>query len=113
MITATLPLPPSANRLWRRYGARTVKSIEARAFEESAAFALRNVDTPYTGAVSVQIVVYFPTKAGDLDNRAKPVLDCLQGVAFANDKQVTELHMLRRVDKHNPRVEVTVSEAKA
>jgi len=111
MITATLPLPPSTNRLWRRFGSRTVKSEEARVFEASAALCLRHVDTPINGAVCVRLVVYFPTKAGDLDNRAKCVLDCLQGVAFANDNQVTELHMLRRVDKHNPRVEVVVSEA--
>ncbi len=111
MITAILPLPPSTNRLYRRYGAHMVKSAEAQAYEHAAALALRHIDNPLTCAVAVTLAVYFPSKAGDLDNRAKKILDCLQGVAYANDKQVTELHMFRHVDKHNPRVEVTVSEA--
>lgn len=82
-----------------------------------------------TGAVSVEIKAYFgvpksdskevfdkkivgkikPTKKPDIDNVAKIILDALNGLAFADDKQVVELNV-KKAYSLNPRVEVTVSE---
>jgi Holliday junction resolvase RusA-like endonuclease len=36
------------------------------------------------------------------------LLDSLQGFAYADDKQVTELHLIRDDDKRNPRVEIEI-----
>lgn len=37
-----------------------------------------------------------PTKKPDLDNVAKAILDALNGVAFNDDKNVVELHVVKR-----------------
>jgi Holliday junction resolvase RusA-like endonuclease len=63
-----------------------------------------------TGRIAVTMHVYRPRKSGDLDNRTKAVLDCLQGVVYLDDAQIVELHTYRHDDKLNPRVEVTISE---
>lgn len=61
-----------------------------------------------TGDVGVRAVIYYRTFRPDLDEAC--VLDSLQGVVYANDRQVREKHVRHAIDKTNPRVEVTVIE---
>lgn len=111
-IKLTLPYPPSVNRMYRNQRGITVKSQEAKAYAWQVTSAANEQGaTCFDGNVSVSIRVYRPRKSGDLDNRAKCVLDCLQGVAYSNDSQIVELHMYRYDDKKNPRVEVEVKAA--
>ena len=51
---------------------------------------------------------YRGRKAGDTTNRIKLLEDALQGIAYEDDNQVTEVHALRLEDPGNPRVEVRV-----
>lgn len=54
---------------------------------------------------------FFPpdNRRRDCWNMNKGLLDALQGVVWANDDQVTELHGAREVvDRKNPRVEIEV-----
>lgn len=106
----TLPYPPSGNRYWRVFRGIVVPSQEAKTYKASVKFRAMNQDVfePLKGEVVVSVAVFRPQRSGDLDNRLKVLLDSLRGVAFADDKQVVELHARRYDDASNPRVEVTV-----
>lgn len=110
-MTLTLPYPPSANRYWRSFRGRIVKSKEARDYQRAVG-CLANVDAPsgfptlLTGAVGLQLNFYRPQRRGDLDNRIKVLVDALQGIVYIDDAQVSELHAYLHDDKARPRVEV-------
>lgn len=99
-ISLTLPEPPSANRYWRVARGRPYLSAEARAYKlEVRALALRGgvrgVPFPKGQAVAVTLLWYRSRRAGDLDNRAKVALDALNGILWADDQQIVELHLFR------------------
>lgn len=48
-----------------------------------------------------------PEKRPDIDNIVKAVLDGLNGVAYADDKQVTDLFVIKRYS-NNPKIEIMV-----
>jgi crossover junction endodeoxyribonuclease RusA len=102
-----LPVPPSANMYWRVWRNRMVVTEEARAYKQEVALLLRGA-VPLTGNVSVNLSVYRPRKCGDLDNYNKVLFDALQGLAYKNDSQITEIHSFRQDDKNNPRVRLLV-----
>ncbi len=129
----TLPLAPSANLMWRSVaGARKDKLYKAvkggvwreimqaiyvnvtlskagRQFKKDAAVWLQAQRTEIlTGDLFVKITVWFPNRRGDLDNRIKPVLDVLQGVAYTNDSQIVHLVVGREVSE-KPRTVVVIS----
>lgn len=60
------------------------------------------------GGVVLNIKFYFETLRGDIDNCIKALMDALTGAAYADDGQVTELHVFKFKDKENPRTEITV-----
>lgn len=110
MMILILPYPPSINSYWRNFRGRMVKTKEAKQYHQHAALLARAAGLdPVQGDVSITMRVYRPRKSGDLDNRAKIVLDSLNGVAYDDDKQIVELHAYRFDDKENPRVEVEIS----
>jgi len=91
-----LPYPPSANRYWRRAGNHIHKSTEARQYQAAAAMTARLAGIPkLAGDVSVTLNVHRPARRGDLDNSIKVVLDAIKGIAFEDDKQVSEIHAYR------------------
>ena len=104
-----LPLPPSANRYWRKFGGRMVVSPAAKAYKQGAWLQAQHAGLhPFGGTVAVYLHVYRAIRRGDLDNFAKIVLDALCGVAYQDDEQIVELHAYRYDDKANPRVEVEI-----
>ena len=104
-----LPLPVSANRYWRNYRGRTVVSAEAKDYKMAVCLQAQHRGVrPFAGPVAVYLRVYRARKSGDLDNSIKVLLDALCGVAYADDKQIVELHSWRFDDPRNPRVEVEV-----
>ena len=108
-----VPYPPSANVYWRvtRQG-RIYVSPEAKAYRARVRWLAMGARLrPLTGPVSLSLAVYRPRRAGDLSNRIKVLEDALQGVAYADDSQVVELHAVRLDDAADPRVEVTVEAA--
>ena len=87
-----------------------------RDHEEAIAWAARDAMarlaiTPFEGDVCVEATFYVAGTA-DLDNLAKALLDGLNGVAFQDDRQVTQL-VLRRVSCKRPdqRTYAVVTEA--
>ena len=113
-IRLRLPVPPSVNRLWRvtcRRGYPTLYKVPKAKHYAASVRELAYFIDPLCGDVAIEIHVYRPRKKGDLDNYQKLLLDSLNGVAFGDDKQVTEIHAYRHDDKKNPRAEVTVRPA--
>lgn len=108
-IRLELHEPPSANRWWRHVGARVVLSREARAYQAgvSALLTAHRVRA-IEGPVSVSVVWYRGRRSGDLDKRLGVLLDALQGTAYLNDSQVTDLHAARLDRPGQPGVVVTV-----
>ena len=116
MIRITLPPPPSANVYWRTrlsYGSKKPRAVTYRSPEANAyAARVRTLGqlarlVPFTGEVVVVIDWYRDRRAGDVDNRIKPLLDALQGLAFVNDNQVRRV-VATRYQAEQARVDVTV-----
>lgn len=101
MISLTLPLPPSANRLYRAFvRGKRATSIKSREYREWIARAqsivakeVGNLE-PLTGPCTAVITLYLQRRR-DVDNSAKPILDVLQGFVYANDSQVRRLLICR------------------
>lgn len=111
--TLVLPLPPSLNHYWKHWRNRVVKTTEAKDYVRTVRVqALARRMKPMMGAVGVTMHVYRRQRRGDLDGFQKLLLDALQGVAYENDSQVTELHAYRHEDPSDPRVVVTFALAR-
>jgi crossover junction endodeoxyribonuclease RusA len=111
-VSLTLPLPPSSNKYWRSVGSRVLLSREAREYRAAVrmlAMGAMQGAPPMTGRVRVEVDVFRDLR-GDLANHEKQLSDALQGVVFADDKQVWELVMRRHLDRDDPRVEVVVED---
>lgn len=116
-ITFTLPMPPSSNRYWRtvaytskrtnRPAAAIFVSDEAEKYKKEVARQARG-QMMIQSEVILTVKVFREQRSGDLDNRLKVLCDALQGVVYANDSQIVEIHAFRFEDKKNPRVEVEV-----
>jgi Holliday junction resolvase RusA-like endonuclease len=52
--------------------------------------------------------VYYASRRPDLD--VSLILDALQDIAYKNDRQVREMHLYHRLDRANPRAEITLEE---
>lgn len=92
-----LPVPVSANRIWRVGKGRTYEAKRHADDKLAMAGKFGRVGL-LAGDIAVRVEWVRARRSGDLDNfTAKPLLDWLKGVVYADDKQVAELH-LRRVD---------------
>lgn len=100
MTSLRLPYPVSANRYWRRAGKFTHVSAEAKEYKRAVAtIAATSGQKLISGDVHISIAFLpKPNKDGkpskvrmDLDNVLKVAIDCLQGIAYANDSQVVSL----------------------
>lgn len=90
----TLPLPPSTNNLFRNVnGKGRVKTDDYKAWQEAAGWALKaQRPTPIAGPVSISISIYRASKASDLDNRIKAVLDLIvEHSVIDDDRNVQEI----------------------
>lgn len=96
-IKLTLPYPPSANVNWRTGNGKVYKSSESRDYRSALLIEARNagISEPLTGDLVVSVDVYRPQKRGDLDNRLKVLLDCMNDVVFQDDEQIVEIHARR------------------
>lgn len=104
------------NRIWRTGKGRTYKDKTAKAYGEAvAAYCLAHrvkLAFPEGVRVAYTLTWYRGRKAGDLSNRVKVVEDALNGIVWADDGQIVEVH-LYRVDatKATARVELSITEA--
>lgn len=91
--------------------AHTYTPGRTKAYEDVIGWRWRERgESPFEGAVQVSIHVFEGAKqhAGDLDNYVKVVLDALNGLAFADDKQVVTIHALIERGVEEPHLEFTI-----
>ena len=101
-----LPMPPSANRLWRIAGRSMIKTQHYRDWMAKAADGVSHQlgGRPAVSWFSVSIVL--PVSRRDPDNGIKPLLDALQqGGAIENDGKLRGLTL----DVHDDQPEEWVS----
>lgn len=60
----------------------------------------------FTTPVAVEINIWYASRRPDLDEAL--VLDAMQGLIYANDRQVQERHAYWNLDRSNPRCHVTI-----
>ncbi len=104
-----LPVPTLLNKMYRAGAHGVYLSQSAKEFKDFCHATLKK--EPIEGNVSVTIIFYRQRKSGDVDAPIKLLLDAMQRIAYVNDNQVTELHVYRKDDKDNPRIELTVEPA--
>lgn len=116
-IELTLPVPPSVNRIWRRAKHGGMYKVEAAAnYDIQVLAAWRKAKLPTipfkAGNVRYTAVWYRWPAKGDTSNRLKVLEDSLNGVAWTDDAQVTDLRV-RRVDvaKGQQRMTITIEAA--
>lgn len=97
----TIPLPPSANKLWVPVAkGKMIKSEPYKAWLQEAGwmvkqqmlgsegYGLEHID----GDADVAVTLVLPLSRMDIDNPIKPTLDVLEAVGvFTNDRQVKRL----------------------
>ena len=119
-LQLTLPSPISCNRYWRTFRGRQVISAEARAFKSLVAWKARQDGIQPLHGPIVLTVAYHPkrpkkwtggpVRRQDVSNVVKVAEDALQGVAFVNDSQVVELHVILGEPVEGGALKVTVEE---
>jgi Holliday junction resolvase RusA-like endonuclease len=115
-IELTLAVPPSVNRIWRKTKRGMYKIPEAAAYELLTLAAWRKAKLPLLpfpkGNVRYTMTWYRWPAAGDTSNRIKVVEDALNGIAWTDDKQVTDLRVMRvDVKKGQQRVTILIEAA--
>lgn len=89
-----------------------IKSAKARSYAATAAKQIPHAArVGLEGPVAVEMVIYYRTHRPDLDESV--ILDALQSQGgmvgvYRNDRQVREKHIFHRIDRDNPRAEITV-----
>lgn len=115
-FSVTLPLPVSANRIWRRGkgGKTTHISKEYAEWKREAAHAVKSLDlVPVSGRYSLLILIPAKDRA-DADNRVKAVSDLLVACGvIPDDKHAWEVTVRRDETLHARLCRVIVSTAPA
>jgi crossover junction endodeoxyribonuclease RusA len=114
----TLPLPPSVNHQYVTVGNRRVLSKTSRQYRRTVERAVRQlrfdgtlpdelVEALRAGYMGLFIDFYFETPLRrDLDGGLKITQDALCDALGVNDNRVVDVHLVKRIDPLNPRIEV-------
>lgn len=116
MVRLTIPYPPSANRLWRSFAGRVIKSLEYRMWLSTAMVEILGQRPKTISGKYVLIIMATPPdrRARDLDNLVKPISDALAAAkVIQNDSQAKRLIVEWTDDPPTPggRVEVLIHPA--
>ena len=113
-----LPLPPSINNQYATVGNRRVLSKEAARFKRvvkqtflgkvgEAALVAGERERLQAGFLGLYLDFYFATPLKrDLDGGLKITQDALCEALGLDDRRVVDIHLVKRIDPLNPRVEV-------
>ena len=115
-----LPFPQSVNHYleyycerstrWDVHPVRTRLTAKAKQFKHDAGWEAKAAGVRvHDGRVAVLVEVYPDGRPVDLDNMLKLIMDSLENIAYNNDNQVDDLHIIRRPRVKSRRIEVTVT----
>ena len=79
-----------------------IKSKKALAYKDSFERLAPTIDPLIEGDLILFCHIYYATRRPDLDESL--IMDCLEGKAYRNDRQVKAKLILHGVDKTNPRI---------
>ena len=103
------PVPKQSFR-YSRTGGYTDPRVKAWQSTVGYYAELANVK-PLTGSVKVSLSFLLKDRRRrDLDNLSKAILDSLNGIAYLDDKQVVDLHIVKSMSKE-PGVVIEIEEA--
>lgn len=102
------PASKANSRKIVKFGARMASIKSKKALDYTKAFALQapTIDPLIDTDVLLYIKIYYASRRPDLDESL--IMDCLQGKAFSNDRQVKAKLILHGLDRENPRAEIRV-----
>lgn len=120
LVVATLPLPPSANAMYRcvpagRGRARTIKSKAGRDYEALCARLMdahverARGEVPGEGPLRADVTLYVPDRRKrDRDNMLKALMDVVSRNLGFDDARVWGGETRKRIDRRRPRAEVLI-----
>lgn len=103
------PASKSNSRKLVRFGKRlaSIKSDKARGYEKLFADQAVPIDPLIDGDVLLYCHIFYASRRPDLDESL--IMDCLQGVAYTNDRQVKAKVILHGLDKEQPRAVIKIA----
>lgn len=112
MITLyTKPVPVN-----QKYGVQRGRMVLQKKYRDAKIaltkeiWVLNSPNQPATEEVIVNVTFYFGNKKkNDIDNCLKILLDAAEGILFEDDSQIVELHVFKKYNKKNPRIEISVT----
>lgn len=105
-------MPLSTNQLYRVFNNRSILSAKGWANKDAIAWEARAQyrGHPLAGPLAAEIALFWPTRRNhDVDN-IKTLLDSCNGILWADDGLIADLHIMKAYDKEQPRVEMRVWE---
>jgi crossover junction endodeoxyribonuclease RusA len=116
ILRFTLPLPPSINSQYATVNGRRVLSRAAQSWKKQARQTLDRLVLPDAFVATVQngylalfIDFYFETPLRrDLDGGLKITQDLICQALGIDDRRVVDIHLVKRIDPLQPRIEVEV-----
>lgn len=91
VIRLSLPYPPSVWDIYVGWGKTRRQSPEyAKWLKDAGHFIRGKGSEPLSVPFSISIALKRPNKRQDIDNRAKPVLDCLQHYGIIKNDNLCE-----------------------
>lgn len=107
MGRVTLSIPPTLNASYRARsdGRGQYKTTEAKLWQREVMYRMGQF-RPLTGDIVLTIDLYYKFNR-DIDASLKLALDALQGYAYTDDEQITQLILTKQKDSKNPRLEIT------
>ena len=99
-----LPLPPTTNHTYYHVHNMKILSKEARAWREEAMWTLK----AHKGENPTEVTVTFYLKRDrDVEGSHKLMFDSMtKAGVIVDDKFILDVHLHKRIDKNNPRMEV-------
>lgn len=83
-----------------------IKSAKARGYLRDFMLQAPKLPELLTGRLRATIRIWYASERPDLDPSV--ILDALQNCAYANDRQVRELHCYHAIDRADPRAEILI-----
>jgi len=104
------PASKANSRKIVRYGgvSRLIKSDKALKYSDAFRAQCPPLPVLMTGDLRVTMRIFYATRRPDLDESL--ILDLMQGLVYANDRQVKERHTYWGLDPANPRSEIIIEQ---